>query len=131
MFYQFLFKNRWIALAFVGFTLLSVYTLVGTEDDASVLGAMTGIAAQPDQNPAEMSIVEQPQQPEYLADDGMADFADDAYVGDEELIDPATGTDPTPMDGAEGAPDDMGGSPDSADDIPIMMEAEDPPSYIE
>ena len=115
MFNQFLFKNRWIALAFVVFTLLTVYTLVGTEDDASVLA---GIAAQQQQDQAELAAVEAPPQPDYQADQGLADYAEDAYLSDEELIDPATGIDPTPMDGAEGAVTDPEAQ-DKGDEAPI------------
>ena len=39
--YQFLFKNRLIALAFVAATILSVRLLVGTEDDAGLLTRTT------------------------------------------------------------------------------------------
>ena len=86
----YMFRNRWGALLFVGLTLAGVTTLVGTEkDDGALKQAADQIAMQKAQ-----------------ADRLTADPAPAAtkraktviLTPDEELIDPALGEDPTPID---------------------------------
>lgn len=128
MFYQILFRNRWIALAFVAFTLISVYTLVGSEDDSSLLGSMSGETEEAQQ---QLATVEAPPQPDIPVDPGFEEFPDDV-LSDEELIDPATGIDPTPSDGGDDYADDTPSQTVSSDGIPIVMEADnEAPMFIE
>lgn len=100
--YQFLFRNKWAALAFVILTLVSVQVLVGREGEKSVISR------------TQDQLIEQRQHMRQSIDDlgndpaasgvvppgaGSATATQDAEVGfgdDEELIDDAAGFDPTP-----------------------------------
>lgn len=87
----YMFRNRWLAMLFVGMILAGVTRLVGTETDKGAIdAAATEIVkqkAQADQFAADMSEAETP------ADDISVEF-----TSDEELIDAAVGEDPTPVD---------------------------------
>ncbi len=120
---QFLFKSRWIAIAFAVLTLFSTYMLVGDEDDGSRLGSVQGAAiAQRDQTAGQLAaigtaepvVVEPP--PEAMLDD--VEFVDDG-----ELIDDASGSDPSVEGGDEGDYADSGDGGDgplSADEVEIV-----------
>jgi hypothetical protein len=89
---QFIFKSRWIAIAFAVLTLFSTYVVVsgfggGAEAD-STEGAQPAVA-QADPAAAE-------QQPPATFDDSEDE---PEFVDDEELIDDAGGNDPSPDDG--------------------------------
>lgn len=131
MFYQTLFRNRWIALAFVAFTLISAYTLVGAEDESSLLGSMNGEAEGAQE---QLAVIEAPPQPEVVVDEGFSDFPDDA-LSDEELIDPATGFDPTPSDSGEGigdfADETLSQSASSDGNAFVTDAADDAPMFVE
>ncbi len=89
---DYMFRNRWGALLFVGLTLAGVTTLVGTDKNNGAL------------QQAALEIERQQAQAEKFAKDpggakAPQDEDDEAnFISDEELIDPATGEDPTPVD---------------------------------
>ena len=89
---DYMFRNRWGALLFVGLTLAGVTTLVGTDKNSGAL------------QQAALEIERQQAQAEKFAKDpGAEQTPDDEdpeanLISDEELIDPATGEDPTPVD---------------------------------
>ncbi len=101
---QFIFKSRWIALAFTVLTLFSAYTLVGSEDDGSVLGSVQASGTVPLAAAAApvvpagtvLGAETAPPTPEVMDDS--------EFVDDDELIDDASGTDPVP-DGGDGGDD--------------------------
>lgn len=116
----YMFRNRWGALLFVGLTLAGVTTLVGTERED---GALQQAADQ---------IAEQRAQAERMTENLDAAFADEAAAADdgavvmmadeEDLIDPAVGEDPTPIDEFAAAnPDD---SHEPAEEV-IIVSRED------
>lgn len=100
---EFIFKNRWVAAGFVAFMLLATYILVGDED-----GGLSRFGARPATVPQQASA---PVPPPPLPTEAPppADAAEPVtheYMDDEELVDPATGADPTPREDA-GAGDGM------------------------
>jgi hypothetical protein len=88
-----MFRNRWGALLFVCLTLAGAATLVGTEEgEGAIQQATDQIAqqrAQAEQLTADMQAPAQP----------AGDPTETVVLSsDEDLIDPATGEDPTPID---------------------------------
>ncbi len=86
-----MFRNRWFALLFVGMVLAGVTKIVGTEEDQGALDA------------AREELARQRAQAEQMTgESAQFTFTDEdvevEFVPDEELIDPATGYDPTPID---------------------------------
>jgi hypothetical protein len=87
----YMFRNRWFALLFVGLTLAAVTRLVGTEDGKGALGeAAEELVAQ--KKTAE-DVVAGRTQAQTTSNEMAVEF-----TPDEELIDPAAGEDPTPVD---------------------------------
>lgn len=94
---QFIFKSRWIALAFAAFTLVSVYALVGDEDGNSLLNSVQGSGSAENAPMPGGGLVNAPLpsgEPVVQGETSMDMDVDDAeFVEDEELIDAATGED--------------------------------------
>lgn len=89
----YMFRNRWGALLFVALTLAGVTRLVGSEDgEGAIQQAADRIAQQKAEADRLTSDVRQTP--------SAASTAPETVVlsADEELIDPATGDDPTPID---------------------------------
>ena len=88
----YMFRNRWFALLFVALTLAGVTTLVGTEEGHGALQDAAGqIAQQRAQAEQLTSATQEPAASEVSADDVV-------MAAEEDLIDPAQGEDPTPVD---------------------------------
>ena len=89
----YMFRNRWFALLFVCITLAGVTKLVGTDKDAGTIQEAAGQLAETRAQAEQITTGTM----DAALDD--ADDADDApYAGDDDLIDAATGEDPTPID---------------------------------
>lgn len=89
----YMFRNRWGALLFVCLTLAGVATLVGTEEgEGTIKHAADQIAQQKAQADRLTTDTQAPPRPA----SGPAETV--VLSADEELIDPATGEDPTPVD---------------------------------
>lgn len=86
----YMFRSRWSALLFVGLVLLGVANLVGTEEEG---GAIDAARAQFSDQHDQAEAFTQYSPAGQNADEVALQFAQD-----EELIDPATGYDPTPVD---------------------------------
>lgn len=86
----YMFRNRWFALLFVALTLAGVTRLVGTEEDHGALTEATD------------TLVAQKNAVHAMSGQGTATGEESdpivEYISDEELIDPALGEDPTPVD---------------------------------
>ena len=88
----YMFRNRWFALLFVATTLAGVTKLIGTDKDQGSLQQAAG------------QIAVQKAQAERMTTDTQTSSNDSISAGeppladDEELIDDATGEDPTPVD---------------------------------
>lgn len=89
---DYMFRNRWGALLFVGLTLAGVTALVGTEKDSGAL-QQAALEIERQRSEAEKFTEDPPTRRTPDAADVEANF-----ISDEELIDPATGEDPTPVD---------------------------------
>jgi hypothetical protein len=88
-----MFRNRWGALLFVALTLAGVTTLIGTEGgEGAIKHAADQIAQQKAE--AERLTTATQESPKAVASPAEAVV----LSADEELIDPATGEDPTPID---------------------------------
>jgi hypothetical protein len=100
-----MFGNRWLALGFVMMTLLSVYAIVGSDEEGGVLTR------------AQNAIEEQRAAIEGFEDAELSQPAreqaeETSFLSDEELIDPAegddtSGFDPSPPDARENTPADV------------------------
>jgi hypothetical protein len=90
----YMFRNRWGALLFVGITLAGVTTLVGTG------GSDGAIQQAADQLANQKAEAERLTAPPEVNTPVAAEVPSDTVIlaADEELIDPATGEDPTPVD---------------------------------
>ena len=107
----YMFRNRWFALLFVALTLAGVTTLVGTEKSHGALQDATDQIAQQKAQAEQLTSATQ--------ESSSSDDADNVVMAaDEELIDPAQGEDPTPIDefAAANAPDPE----DVSDDVVIV-----------
>ncbi|WP_126176768.1 hypothetical protein [Tsuneonella rigui] len=87
-----MFRNRWFALLFVALTLAGVTTLVGTEKSHGALQDATDQIAQQKAQAEQLTGVTQEVSPSDESGDNVV------MATDEELIDPAQGEDPTPID---------------------------------
>ena len=107
----YMFRNRWLALLFVALTLAGVTTLVGTEKSHGALQDATDQIAQQKAQAEQLTSATQ--------ESSSSDDADNVVMAaDEELIDPAQGEDPTPIDefAAANPPDPE----DVSDDVVIV-----------
>ena len=86
---QFIFKSRWIAIAFAVLTLFSAYVFIGGWRDSETPADGAPVDAQVAQGTGEPT-------PAATSDQSMDDTE---FVDDEELIDDASGDDPNPSDG--------------------------------
>lgn len=87
----YMFRNRWFALLFVALTLAGVTTLVGTEKSHGALQDATDQIAQQKAQAEQLTSASQ--------ESSSSDDADNVVMAaDEDLIDPAQGEDPTPID---------------------------------
>ena len=87
----YMFRNRWFALLFVALTLAGVTTLVGTEKSHGALQDATDQIAQQKAQAEQLTSATQ--------ESSSSDDADNVVMAaDEDLIDPAQGEDPTPID---------------------------------
>lgn len=126
---QFLFKNRWFALAFVGAILLGVYVLVGEGRSGSLLGNVQGsVAGQRDEAEAQLAqigTVNADAPPPAIEPDQAV--SDDEFYGDDgDLIDSADGTDPNPEEEEAGpAPGQFIGPGQVLDDSGEVVDAPD------
>lgn len=116
--YQFLFKNRWFAAGFAAAILLSVYVMFGTGNGDLLADAGSNLEEQSEELESQIAELEAPQ---VMMDE--IDFADDMYLDDHELIDSATGMDPTPDFSDDG---DFGGAEpmevqEYVNGIPVIM----------
>lgn len=95
--YRHLFRNRWVALAFVLLMTASAAMLVGTEDSGGVIDQATaelqGQKAQFEQQTEELA---RPTRSHRVLDISEVEGEE---PGDADLIDPATGTEPMPDPG--------------------------------
>jgi hypothetical protein len=92
--YRHLFRNRWIALAFVILMMTSAITLVGTEDGSGLLDHATAeLHGQKQAFEDQAAELSKPGSHHIVID------ADELETEDEEdeLVDPGTGEDPTPV----------------------------------
>jgi len=108
----YMFRNRWFALLFVALTLAGVTTLVGTEKGHGALQDATDQIARQKAQADQMTSATQ--------ESPSADVSADSIplAADEDLIDPAEGEDPTPIDefAAANPPDPE----DVSDDVVIV-----------
>ena len=88
----YMFRNRWFALLFVALTLAGVTTLVGTEEGHGALQDATDQIAQQKAQAEQLTSATQ----STPSTDGSAEEV--VLASDEDLIDPAQGEDPTPID---------------------------------
>jgi len=91
--YRLMFGNRWFALGFVMVTLLSVYAIVGSDDEAGVL---TRAQSAIEEQRAAIDEFEQTELAPPPMHDPQAD--ETTFLSDEELIDPAEGDDTSGFD---------------------------------
>lgn len=122
----YMFRNRWLALLFVGLTLASVTKLVGTDKDHGTIQRAAG------------EIAAQRARAEQLAPAGRSaspagGLQASPFSGDEDLIDDAAGEDPTPRgDPVASGPDEPGGTAGEITivpgDEPGQPEAAPPPA---
>lgn len=108
----YMFRNRWFALLFVALTLAGVTTLVGTEKSHGALQDATDQIAQQKAQAEQLTGTAQDAPPSDESADNVV------MAADEELIDPAQGEDPTPIDefAAANPPDPE----DVSDDVVIV-----------
>lgn len=113
----YMFRNRWGALLFVGLVLAGVTRLVGTGDGDGALDL------------AKRQLVEQKGQAEGITSDTRRPTERPAkveFVSDDELIDPAVGEDPTPIDQRLAADNGAAGDDDQIPhDTIILVNRED------
>ena len=109
--YQFLFKYKWAAFAFVILTLVSVQVLVGREGEKGVISLTQDQLLEQRQHlqQAKDDLGNDPAAADVVPPDaGSATNTEDPEVGlgdDEELIDEAAGLDPTPEEEQPPEPD--------------------------
>lgn len=104
--YRMLFINRWIALAFVFLTVFSTIAIVGTEEkDGAIDRATKDLNEQRETFAKKAASFSQ-------SEASDTDPGPTAFASDEDLIDDATGYDPTPDDGSGRGAADSGGPPD-------------------
>lgn len=89
----YMFRNRWFALLFVAVTLAGVTRLIGTEGEKGAIGDATDHFVE--QKTETEKFVTEMSEPAPM-DEGPDISVE--FTSDEELIDPAMGEDPTPVD---------------------------------
>jgi hypothetical protein len=89
----YMFRNRWGAVLFVALTLAGVTTLIGSEDEEGAIRQATDRIAQ--QRAEADRLTTDTQEPPPAAPTPAETVV---LSADEELIDPAIGEDPTPID---------------------------------
>lgn len=87
--YRMLFTNRWAALAFVALTVVCALAFVGTGPERESHPAVKQETPQPPPPAAQDAAAAQPAPAPEAS-------ANQTFSSDEELIDPATGADPSP-----------------------------------
>ena len=121
---QFIFKSRWIAIAFATLTLFSVWALVGDENDGGLFGGVRDdLVEQRDETADQLSSISAEPPPTQAAPEMLVE---EEFVDDSELIDGAMGEDPTP-DGGEpdsGADDGDGSSDSTISDTPPEIDGD-------
>ena len=95
--YQFLFRNKWAALAFVILMLVSVRALIGPEGgDGTIPNTQAELIAQRKQMQQQMNQLNaEPSKQAGIS--ASPDAAERDYTDDSDLIDDAQGYDPTPQ----------------------------------
>ncbi len=124
---QFIFKNRWFAVGFVAFILLSAYLLVGDEKSGLVTGLTGNMAGEqaPDKPEGQLANAGQPAPP--MLSDSDVNMENLDHMEDEELVDPASGLDPTPpeeMDQSESEEDQPLAGPDGGPGTSVEVPSE-------
>lgn len=111
--YQTLLKNKWVALAVAVLMLAGIQMLIGRSGDDGVIPRTQAEIADRHREAAGGSDTVVP--PPAADDDADASAEDtqEAYVNDDDLIDDATGYDPSPSDNGQQADD--GGPSDGGD----------------
>lgn len=113
---QFIFKNRWFAAGFVALILLGTYLLVGDREGGLLSRMTNGVADRRTDLDTQLAEVSAPP-PVLTPPQEDSTSAEHEYLEDEELIDSATGIDPTPPDemaqGDGETGDDGAGTPDN------------------
>lgn len=93
--YRQLFRNRWAALGFVAMMVASAISLVGTEEGGGMIDEATAkLQGQKQDLKAQAANLSKPTSNHIVIDAGAP--AD--KVNDEDLVDPGSGEDPTPVD---------------------------------
>ena len=94
--YQWLFRNKWVAIAFVILTLASVQALVGREGEGSVISRTKSQLIERHDKMQEQigSMSADPAAPVVIP--GPPTAVETGFAEDDDLIDDATGFDPTP-----------------------------------
>lgn len=105
---QFIFKSRWIAIAFAALTLFSVYAFVGGEDDGGLFGGIKGdLTDQVDETGSQLAAIGTAEPVPTEAPPEM--MVEEEFFDDTELVDSASGEDPSPDGGDESmVEDDVG-----------------------
>lgn len=102
---QFIFKSRWIAIAFAALTLFSVYAFVGGEGEGGLFGGIRGdLTDQVDDTQSQLAAIGTAEPVPTEAPPEM--MVDEEFLDDSELIDSASGEDPTPGGGDESMMED-------------------------
>lgn len=92
--YRHLFRNRWIAIAFVVMMVTSAITLVGTEEGGGLLDDATAeLHGQKQAFEDQAAELAKPGSSHIVIDADALEAEDD----EDELVDPGTGQDPTPQ----------------------------------
>ncbi len=94
---QFIFKNRWFAAGFVALILFGTYLLVGDREGGLLSQMTNGVAERRTDLDTQLAEVSAPP-PVLTAPQDDSTSEEHEYLEDEELIDSATGIDPTPPD---------------------------------
>ena len=95
--YRWLFKNKWVAIAFVILTLVSVQSLVGRngDEDSAISRTKSQLISQRQQMQHQVDQMSLDQPPQDAVPDQPSD-AETTFADDNDLIDDARGFDPTP-----------------------------------
>lgn len=126
--YQFLFRNKWVVLAFVVLGLVFAQALIGRGGGATVIPrpqSQPVVRHQPVQPSASNIVVPGPAGMEQNEGPPPDEAAPQGYADGGELIDPAQGYDPTPSD--DGLPPDVGQGEAMPDDAGSPDDAGPPP----
>jgi hypothetical protein len=115
--YEFLFRNKWVALAAAVLLLAGISALVGREGDDGLLArTQRDLAARHHEAPDEAGEIARSQSEAYTPPPPAETSQE--FVDDEELVDNADGYDPSPPDDQQA--DDAGSSGDDEDQGDIV-----------